>query len=334
MPNEAPLTSRERLLRTLEFDRVAPPRLESEFSDDVVKRWHEEGHFQGTPEAYFHLDSLEYLPLEWRLERKDRPIVKDHQGFRLFRGSFDSLGAHPAPEDWPRKRMAWKTRDYPLAAAPWREGFFQLLGIRNGATLTEALVLLKEQPSLAEAQMAFYADYVEHVLDEVLPGVDLDMAIYYEPIASNHGPVISPDTYRHFVQPALRRVVTCLERHGVRHHCVRSAGYVKPLIPVWLEAGINGFLLNRSAECGLHYPDLRKEFGTHIRLFGGIDWRTVMEGVPSIEHVLANTVRPLLEQGGYVPYLDDTVRGYMPFEAFQTYRQRLDALTGCCATGP
>jgi hypothetical protein len=70
--------------------------------------------------------------------------------------------------------------------------------------------------------------------------------------------------------------------------------------------------------------DLRKEFGTRIGFFGGIDWRAVMEGVPNIGQVFDDTVRPLLEQGGYIPYLDDTVRSYMPFETFRSYRQRLD----------
>lgn len=325
MHDNPPLTSRERLLRTLDCGHVTPPRFESEFSDDVVKRWHNEGHFQGAPEEHFHLDSLKSLPLEWRLERKDRVIVRDQQSLRLFQDSFESLRANHAPENWPQRLLEWKTRDYALTGAPWNQGFLQILGIQNGATLNEALVLLKEQPSLAEAQMDFYAHYLEQVLDEVLPGVDLDMAIYYEPIASNHGPVISPDTYRHFVQPALHCVVDCMERHGVRHHFVWAAGYVKPLIPVWLEAGINGFLLNRSAECGFSYLDLRKEYGTRIGFLGGIDWRAVMEGGPNLEHVLDNTVCPLLEQGGYIPYLDDKVRSYMPYEAFRAYRQRLDA---------
>lgn len=325
MQNEHVMSLRERLAGTLSFGRVPPPRFESEFAEDTVQRWREEGRLGDfSPEQFFHLDAYEWMPLEFRLERAQRPVVKGENDWPAFEQSFLSLRNKPAPENL--SKAAWENRDYPLAASAWDEDFFQLLGIRDGGTLSEVLALLCEKPALAKRQMDFYAGYLVEVLEEVLPGVDLDFAIYYEPISSNHGLVISPEMYRHFVQPALRRVVACLERHGVRHHLIWAAGRVKPLIPLWIETGINGFLLNRGAECGIRYPALRKEFGAQIRFFGGIDWRALAEGPEALQRELDMSVRPLLDQGGYVPFLDDTVRSYIPFERYQTYRTMLDAL--------
>ena len=64
----------------------------------------------------------------------------------------------------------------------------------------------------------------------------------------------------------------------------------------------------------------------HICFFGGIDWRAVMEGPAALQKELDVSVRPLLEQGGYVPFLNDTVRSYMSFDCFQRYRAMLDAV--------
>ncbi|HOD51995.1 MAG TPA: uroporphyrinogen decarboxylase family protein [Candidatus Hydrogenedentes bacterium] len=325
MQHEQPMSLRERLARTLSFGPVAPPRFESEFADDTVQRWREEGRFDDlTPARFFHLDSFEWLPLEFRLERERRPIVKIEDDMEAFQQSFLALRNKPFPGDWNTKE--WEERTYPLAAAPWDEGFFQVIGIHDGATLSEALEVACERPALVEQQMDFYVHYLAEILENVLRGVTIDFAIYYEPIASNHGIVISPEMYRHFVQPVLRRIVACLERHGARHHFIWSSGHVEPLIPVWLETGINGFLLSRGAECGMNYLALRRKFGMHICFFGGIDWRAVMEGPAALQRELDVSVRPLLEQGGYVPFLNDTVRSYMSFDCFQRYRAMLDAV--------
>jgi len=322
------MDSRTRLLETLRFSpKVPPPRYESEFSDEVVAAWRQQGVLgDESPEARLQLDTWDALPVEWRRNDEEKQIVHDEAELRDFMRAYDPQRADRLPPDWPDRVTACRTRESAIAIEPWNEGFFQVLGIRNGATLTEALTLLCERPDLAEAQMAHYADYVVGLIDRVLADADIDFAVFYEPIASNHGPVISPATYRRFVTPALGRVSECLDRHGVAFRLIWSAGRVEPLIPEWLDAGVNGFLLNRSAECGMPYTRLRREFGPSARFLGGIDWRPVVEGSPALERELEQNVRPLLEQGGYVPHLDDTVRVYMPFDRFRYYREQLDAL--------
>ncbi len=323
MHHQAAMSPRERLARALAFEPMTPPRFESEFSDGVVRRWRNEGRLdEAAPEVFFKLDTFAWLPLEFCVERQSAPLVRTAEDWAAFEESYRAMEALPPPKAW--NPAAWQDRAHPLAAAAWDEGFFQVLGIRDGGTLGESLTLLCEQPALAGAQMDFYSRYLEKTLDALLPGVDLDFALYYEPIASNHGPVISPGDYRRFALPALRRVVACLERHGVRHHVVWSAGQVRALVPLWLEAGINGLLLNRGAECGLRYTELRKAFGERLLFLGGIDWRAMMAGPKALNKELDMFVRPLMEQGGYVPFLDDTVREYVPFDTFQAYRARLD----------
>ena len=93
-----------------------------------------------------------------------------------------------------------------------------------------------------------------------------------------------------------------------------------------MDAGVNGLYVNQAGQAGVRYRCLRKRFGKALRLFGGIDWRVVMDGPAATAAFLAEEMRPLLEEGGLLPYLDDTVRAYMPFGAFRHYREALDSI--------
>jgi len=304
-----------------------PPRFESEFSDEVIAAWRAQGFLDDrTPEDFFDLDRCENAPVEWsRIPAEKAPVASDAE-LEAFRRVYDPASPGRFPEDWPSRVAAWRNRDFSLTIEPWSEGFFQVLGIADGVTLNRVLVALCERPGLAKAAMDHYAAHVEALLDQVLRHITVDLAFLYEPIASNHAPVISPQTYAHFAQPALRRVAACLERHGVAVRVMWTAGAVHDLIPLWLDAGVNGVYVNQAGQAGLSYAALRREFGPELRLFGGIDWRAVVAGPQSIDAFLARETRPLLKSGRYVPYLDDTVRVYMPFDHFQYYRRQLERL--------
>jgi hypothetical protein len=321
------LTPATRLSHTLNWTAsCAPPRFESEFSDEVIAAWRAQGHLDGrSPEEFFGLDRRETLPVDWD-RRGQRFVVEDERGLAEFARAYNADDPERLPSDWSQLVPTWRARDFVLDAETWDEGFFQILGIADGASLNNALIQLCERPELVGAQMEHYAEFLVRMLDRVLADVSLDYVVFYEPIASNHGPVISAEMYQRFVGKALRRVCDSLERHGVTQRIVWTAGRVDSLIGVWLDHGITGLILNQANQCGLPFVELRKRFGPAPRLFGGIDWRAVVRGPASIDDFLEHEVRPLLEQGGYVPYLDDTVRVYMPFDHFRYYRAKLDAL--------
>ncbi|MBI5092203.1 MAG: hypothetical protein HZB26_07110 [Candidatus Hydrogenedentes bacterium] len=322
------MNSRQRLLDTLSFRRgCPPPRFEAEFSDELVKMWTQQGHLRGeSPEEFLGLDSRETLPVEWGKLHDGTRVVMDEDDLAPFRRAYDPSDRRRLSVDWPELVAVFQDHTSILWDSPWDEGFFQVLGIRDAESFSQALTMACEKPCLAEAQMEHYATFLETLIDEVFSKIAIDYAVFYEPIASNSAPVISPAMYAHFVQSALRRIVDRLARYGVRHFFIWTAGQVRPLVPVWLEAGINGFMITQAGAAGISYRALRREFGASIRFFGGIDWRTVMDGPRAVESFLDSEARPLLEQGGYVPHLDDRVREYVSFEAYCAYRTRLDAL--------
>lgn len=325
------MDSRKQLLETFQFSStVPPPRYERQFSEEVIQKWRSQGFLNEdtSPEAFFGLDERVDLPVQWHRCGSDKAVVKDSPGLDEFRRGYNPANRDRFPEDWRERIAALSQRACPLEVSPWAEGFFQVLGISDGATLVQALTTLCDRPDLAESQMEHYAWFLEELIDRTLPGTDVDYALYYVPIASNHAPVISPKTYRRFVLPAMRRVSERLENHGVSYRFVYSSGAVEDIIPIWLDAGINGLVLTHAAKCGLPYKRLRREFARSILLFGGVDWRAVMNGPEALDRELEENTRPVLEQGGYVPHLDDTVRENMPFENYRYYREKLDELVG------
>ena len=74
----------------------------------------------------------------------------------------------------------------------------------------------------------------------ILERVQFDFAFIWEDMAGKAGPLCSPTMYREFMLPPLKRVSDLLHRHGVDIIIVDSDGNNDVLIPLWLEAGVNG----------------------------------------------------------------------------------------------
>lgn len=304
-----------------------PPRFEGEFAPETVERWRNEGHLdERSPEAFFNLLQAVELDLPWRRLPKEAQPLTDSTALEALRRAYDLDAPGRFPEGWRDMAASVRANGGVPYFAPWNEGFFQIIGIGNGASLSTVLSTLCERPALAEAAMEHYASFVEGFLDRVLPVLKPDFVLLYEPIACNHGPIIGPGTYRHFVLPALTRVNTCLERHGIRFRVLWSTGAVQEFFPLWCETGVTAFNIEEGPQSGITYTGLRKRIGNEHVLMGGIDWRMVAAGPEAIDRMLEKEIRPLLEAGRYIPHLNDSVRAYLPFEHFAYYRRRLDAL--------
>ncbi len=320
------MNSRERLHATFHFHRSCPPpRYEAEFHDDVRKAWKRQLGRRSIEDA-FQLDREEEVPIQWAPPSDYKSIPDTDTELATFRSLYDSLRPALLPRDWKHRLHDWRHRDYALTASPWDEGLFQILGVRDWPTLQRALALLCENPGRVDTVMDHYTVYLESLIDFVLGQVQADLAWFYEPIASNHAPVISPDWYARFSISSLRRITDRLDHHGIRFRILWTTGRIHDLIPLWLDAGINGLLITQTADSHVSYLDLRRRFGPELLLIGGINTQAILQGPAAIDSVLRDSVQPLLAQGGYIPHLDDRVRPPMPFENYQYYRTRLNAL--------
>lgn len=178
-----------------------------------------------------------------------------------------------------------------------------------------------EQPELVHEMMEFIADYTIEVSRPFVEAVDFDYVFINEDMAMKSGPLLGPSTYREFILPHMRRLVDFLKSHGTRYVLVDSDGNPDPLIPLLLDAGVDGIWPMERASLDTDPMQLRKKYGKQLRLWGGVDKRELAKDRKAIDAHL-RTFIPLIEQGGFIPTVDHTVPPDVSYENFCYYMER------------
>lgn len=182
-----------------------------------------------------------------------------------------------------------------------------------------------DDPPLCDAMMEFVADFTIETLRPVLDEVAPDYVFINEDMAMKSGPLLSPDTYRRYIQPHMRRLVDFLKGKGVRYVVVDSDGDTEPLIPLLLECGVDGLWPIERASDQMDPVALRKKYGRALRLWGAVDKRCIAAGPAAIDAHLRSLV-PLIEDGGFIPTVDHTVPPDISLSHFRYYMQQKQKL--------
>lgn len=161
-----------------------------------------------------------------------------------------------------------------------------------------------DQPELVRRIIADRLQLAKDLLARILATGALDFVQVWEDMAYKTGPLIGPELVREFMLPAYEELVATLRRGGVKLIMVDSDGRTESLLPIWLEAGIDGMHPCEIA-AGCDPVDIRRRH-PQCRLMGGIDKRAVAGGREGIDAELAR-VRPLAAEGGYIPLFDHFV---------------------------
>ena len=333
-------TARERFSQTLNLEPADPPVVFwSGAWQTTLDLWREQG-WDGRPfDQIFDVDRL--LPVEVKygpvpefayevLEETDRTrLYVNHEGILMWefkehsetsmpqfvkfpvengedfeRLASERLGLNPEerfPEEWKRRVKEYKDSDQPRRCWPNRWGGFfgtprNLMGGQN------LCLAFYDQPELVERIMTQRADAMIAITEEIMKYTDFEVFWFWEDMAYNHGPLIGPELYRRFALPHYRRVCDWLHERGIEHIWLDSDGDIHKLIPIWLDAGING-LWPFEVQAGMDVVEIRRTYGRDLRLAGGIDKRAVAKGGDAMRQAV-DCVMPLVEDGGYFPELD------------------------------
>jgi hypothetical protein len=211
----------------------------------------------------------------------------------------------------------WKQRDYPLVLGEncAANGFYWRAREFMG---TEALSLAwYDYPDMMHDMMEWFADFVIETSLPVLAKIDVEYFVLNEDLSMKAGPLLSPTTYREFIFPRLKRLVSTMKANGVRYVALDTDGNPTILVPQFMEAGVDVlFPLERASDANPLV--LRKQFGKSLRLWGGVDKRVLVHGPKAIKaHLLE--LAPLIVEGGYIPTIDHTVPPDVSFDNFMWY---------------
>ena len=257
--------------------------------------------------------------LRWPVETLD--------DFRDLKKRYDPHDPVRLPEGWLEQAKQWQAEGRVLACGRncgpcgfyWRGR--EWMGTENLS------FCWYDQPKLAEEMMEFFADFTIEASRPVVEQLEFDYFNLNEDCAMKGGPLLGPDTFRKFVEKPLRRLVEFLKSHGVRYVCLDSDGDPRPLIPLWMDCGIDCvWPLERASD--MDPAGLRRRFGKELRLWGGVDKRELAKGPDAIKKHL-ESLAPLVAEGGFIPTVDHTVPPDVSWDDFRYYMDcKRDLLEG------
>lgn len=244
--------------------------------------------------------------------------VKNRDDWEKMKERFDPHTNTRFPAWWEDQVKEWKVREYPLGLPVG--SFFgilrELLGFKG---LCRAYY---KDPDLIHDMCDHFEYFFKEVANEVLKDVTPDFAYYWEDMAYKSGSMISPELIRKFMLPHYKEVNKLLREKGIDIILVDSDGDISEIIPLWLEAGINGFYPLEVAS-GMDAVKLREKYGEDIILIGNIDKRALIKGKEAIRNELEYKIPPLISKGGYFPAIDHFVPPDVSFENYQYYLKAL-----------
>jgi len=353
------MNMRERYLRYMRFEPVDRiPLMEMGVLDDTFERWYGEGLPRWVRdlrnlEDYLGLDrswNCNWLPIHEQIyplfeprvleETETDQVISDAMGVvyhqRRHHPTIPQYIRFPveneADYDKLLPRLDGKdARRYPLDfddELRWRnergeiigisfQGFFgfprELMGFKN------LCIAFCDQPQLIRRMIADRVRFAKDLFARLLATGQLNFVQIWEDMAYKAGPIISPRMVREFMLPAYEELVSFFRNWGVELIMVDCDGDMRPLLPIWLEAGVDGVHpCEIAANCD---PlEIRRRY-PRCRLHGGLDKRIIARGREGVDAEL-RLVQPLLKEGAYIPSIDHFVPYDIPFETYRYYVER------------
>lgn len=244
--------------------------------------------------------------------------VENLADFRELKKRYVAATDDRYPAGW-REELApgWRSRDHVLVLGHncAATGFYwrarEWMGTEN---LSYAWC---DQPELMHEMMEFFADFTMATAKPILDETDVEYFTLNEDFAMKNGPLLSPDTFREFIYPHLKRLVEFFKSHGTRYVALDSDGNPEPIIPQLMDAGVDILWpLERAAD--MDPVRIRAKFGRSLRLMGGVDKREIAKGPAAIDAHL-EALRPVIEEGGFIPTVDHTVPPDISWDNFRYY---------------
>ncbi len=334
------MTGRERFKRQMNyqsFDRTF--NMEFGYWNENFTEWplFVENGITNNAEAdiFFNFDRIEVIyPSVWMSPPFESKIIERRGDVNIMINGDGLLAEIPAdghdtiphylkssivtPEDWKRckeerfrrgaperkldiealKKQHPADRDYPLGVSCG-----SMIGkVRDMLTFEGLAYAVYDYPEMVEDMVETSCLLVEDALDQLLPHFEFDYASGWEDICFKNGPIVSVDFFRDVVMPRYKRIRRKLDAYGIELWYTDCDGDVRPILPYFLEGGINCLFPFEVMGCS-HPGELLDQYQGQLRIMGGVDKIQLGDGPEAIKRYL-ETLVPYVERGGYIPFCD------------------------------
>jgi len=275
-------------------------------------------------------------PVEILKETEDLLVYRDAMGRRMEMTKKTSTLALPAThpvktmDDWRRIKHHYEFSEERLAG-DWRRHpprAVTSVGIPGGFDEPRQLmgeealaVACYEEPELIHDILQTIAKAALRVLDRVTKEVKVDQLYVHEDMAGRNGPIVGPKQVMEFIVPYYRPIWDLMRDCGARLFMQDSDGDMKPLIPAFLEAGVN-LMYPCEPMAGMDIVQLRVQYGNRLAFMGGIDKHVLRQSKEKIAAELEYKIPPMVRSGGCVLGLDHRVPNGTPLSHYRFYIQK------------
>lgn len=192
----------------------------------------------------------------------------------------------------------------------------------------QILVDLILNPDIAEyifGKVAdFYLDYSRKTFEAAGDGIDL--MFLGDDFGTQNGMFMSADMWRHFLRPGFKAFIDIAKRYGysVAHH---TCGSVKPLIPDFIECGLDILNPVQPDVHDMDHAELKKLYGRDICFHGSISiQRNLPFGTPEdVKNEVRERFATLGPGGGFISSTAHNIQADTPLEnveaLFEGYKQ-------------
>lgn len=357
------MTNRElwqRIMHYGDFDRL--PVIHWTGWSETIERWEREGMPPGVnPHQYFNAvphwtgvgadlglrpafaeETLEDTP-EYRIFRASDGVVQQDWKYRSCIPHYIDFTLKTA-RDWPEYKrrlqpdparvpadLDERIRQAGAADLPIIVGTASMMGwIRNWMGVENMSYLMYDDPNCYADMVDTLAELTCWSLDQVLPrcralGVTPDMGFGWEDICGKSGPLVSPMVFDRCVASGYRKIRAKLDQYGIPLLGLDSDGQVEPLLPNWMEAGVNVIFPLEPGTWGATPEKARQRFGRELRIIGGFDKLVLEKGPREIDAELARHLE-LVKQGGLVLAPDHLITPGTSLENYRYYLEQVRRL--------
>jgi uroporphyrinogen decarboxylase len=350
------LTSRERIDRILRREPVDRIGLFESFWGDTRRAWIEAGDIAPDTDLgeHFGFDILNCGCINLTIDIDHTPeVVEEDDETQLVRDGNGALmrrhklhASTPEHVDFAVKdRTGWEAfavprltydrrrinveayRNAKARASEHKRFFCWSAGhvfeiMKNVAGHEHMLVGMALDPDWVKSMADTYAGlFVEHLETLFAEEGKPDGIWFYEDMGYKQHPFMSPQMYLDLVMPAHKLTFEFAHSLGLPV-IVHSCGFVEPLVPGLLEAGMD-CLQVMEVKAGMDCRRLKKQYGDRLSFIGGIDVRKLYTNdLQQIEQEILDRVPIMMEGGGYVLHSDHSIPNTVNYSSYKFFVDR------------
>ena len=346
------MTPRQRYNAIMNFERADKPfiwtfGIRKATMDEWIKQGHPEGisteelldipGFAGVPVMTSHYPQFEKIIVE---EKDGHVTYYDEEGALRIDG-IEAQGSGFVTRKWLKFPVESRTDfikmkerynpedvgrrlpDYEDAVRRSREGEHPMFNCIQGFYWTmrqwlgfEGLsVAFYDMPELIDEMLDFILEYNVRLLEAHFSEARIDNLCFNEDMAYKTASMVSPAMFRKKFLPRYKILVREAKRICADKVFVDCDGHISELIPLFIEAGVDGTTpVEIAAEQDiLDYADKYPDF----LFLGGLDKRCLLKGRKEVEAEVIHKAKKLYARGGWVPSPDHAVPANAKFENFK-----------------